>query len=255
MEIPTIDDNPEPEILWWVGCAPATDTRAQKTARAFAQILITAKINFAVLGENELCTGDSARRAGKEDTFFTLAQSNVEVLNEVKPKRIVTTCPHCLHVLKNEYPAFGGNYEVIHHTQLIDEILTDGRLKTNQPVSILNHPPRVTFHDPCYLGRQNNILEEPRNDLAILGVELVEMAHSGVKSFCCGAGGAQMWKEEEPGMERVSAYRFKEAEATGADAIAVGCPFCMLMLTDAKKDANSEIQLVDIAELVVQQIG
>jgi len=259
MDMPTIDVNPEPEILWWVGCAPATDARAQKTARAFAQILNAAKVNYAVLGENEQCTGDSARRAGKEDIFFALAQANVEILNEVKPRRIVTTCPHCLHALKNEYPAFGGNYEVVHHTQLINELMTNDRLKLNhqilaQQTNAMEHPPHVTFHDPCYLGRQNNILEEPRLDLAMLGVELVEMTHSGAKSFCCGAGGAQMWKEEEHGTERVSGYRFKEALATGADILAVGCPFCMVMLTDAKKDANSEVQVLDVAELVAAQL-
>ena len=258
MQVPTIDDNPEPEILWWVGCAPATDARAQKTARAFAKILNTAKINYAVLGENEQCTGDSARRAGKEDIFFALAQTNVEILNEVKPKRIVTTCPHCLHTLRNEYPAFGGNYDVVHHTQFINELLSSDRLKLNPPTqdqqASTNHSPHVTFHDPCYLGRQNNILGEPRLDLAMLDVELVEMAHNGAKSFCCGAGGAQMWKEEEHGTERVSTFRFKEAVATGADIIAVGCPFCMVMLTDARKDANSEVQVLDVAELVAEQI-
>ncbi len=255
LNVPTIDQNPEPEILWWVGCAPATDVRAQKTARAFAHILSTAGVNYAVLGENEQCTGDSARRAGKEDIFFGLAQANVEILNEVNPKRIVTTCPHCLHTLKNEYPAFGGNYQVIHHTQLINELITDGHLKLNPKPKIQNPKPKITFHDPCYLGRQNSILEEPRQDLAFLGAELVEMPHSGAKSFCCGAGGAQMWKEEEHGSEKINAARFKEALSTGASTVAVACPFCMVMLTDAKKDANSEVAVLDIAELVAEEIG
>ncbi|MBP1693997.1 MAG: protein of unknown function cysteine-rich region domain protein, partial [Chloroflexi bacterium] len=224
LDVPTIDDNPEPEILWWVGCAPATDARAQKTARAFAQILNAAGINYAVLGENEQCTGDSARRAGKEDLFFGLATANVELLNEVKPKRIVTTCPHCLHTLKNEYPAFGGNYKVIHHTQLIAELISIGSLRLN-PISNVQHPTStITFHDPCYLGRQNGILEAPRQDLAASGLELVEMAHHEAQSFCCGAGGAQMWKEEEHGTKRVNAYRFGEALETGAGTLAVGCP-------------------------------
>jgi Fe-S oxidoreductase len=254
MDVPTIDENPEPEILWWVGCAPATDARAQKTARAFARILNSAGVNYAVLGKIEQCTGDSARRAGKEDIFFALAQVNVEILNEVGPKRIVTTCPHCLHTLKNEYPAFGGNYEVIHHTEFINELILNGRLKLNSQSKIQNPQSKITFHDPCYLGRQNGVLDAPRQDLALLGIELVEMPRSGAKSFCCGAGGAQMWKEEEHGVERVNAARFKEALATGAGTLAVACPFCMVMLTDAKKDANSDVAVLDVAEIIAEQI-
>ena len=253
LEVPTIEDNPEPEILWWVGCAPATDARAQKTARAFAQILNYTGLKYAVLGENEQCTGDSARRAGKEDIFFGLAQANVEILNEVNPKRIVTTCPHCLHTLKNEYPAFGGNYEVIHHTQLIAELQTARKLDLKPNFQPLTSP--ITFHDPCYLGRQNGILIEPRQDLASLGLELVEMQRTGEKSFCCGAGGAQMWKEEEHGEERLNANRFKEAQATGAGMLAVACPFCMVMLTDAKNDLGSAMQVLDVAEIVAEQIA
>lgn len=245
IEVPTIEDNPEPDILWWVGCAPATDARAQKTAVAFAEILNAAGVSYAVLGEGEQCTGDSARRAGKEDVFFGLAQANVEILNEVKPKRIVATCPHCLHTLKNEYPAFGGNYTVIHHTTLINELLESGKLKLNT-----DSAGRITFHDPCYLGRHNGIMVDPRLALQRAHAELVEMPRHGMQSFCCGAGGAQMWKEEEHGTERVSANRFNEAAQTGAQTIAVGCPFCMVMLTDAKKDANSEIQVLDVAEII-----
>ncbi len=249
LDVPTIDENPAPEILWWVGCAPATDARAQKIARAFAQILNTAGVKFAVLGEQEQCTGDSARRAGKEDLFFQLALTNVEILNEVAPKRIVTTCPHCLHTLKNEYPAFGGNYEIVHHTQYINELIAGGRLK-------MKHSPdgAITFHDPCYLGRQNKVLDEPRSLLEYTGREFIELPRHGQKSFCCGAGGAQMWKEEEHGAERVNANRFREAQASGASTLAVGCPFCMVMLTDAKKDANSEMEVLDIAEIVASQI-
>lgn len=262
LEVPTIDDNPEPEILWWVGCAPATDSRAQKTARAFVEILQAAGVNYAVLGQNEQCTGDSARRAGKEDIFFGLALGNVEILNEVAPKRIVTTCPHCLHTLKNEYPAFGGNYTVIHHTQLINELVGAGKITLNpqseidnQQSSISNpQSPKVTFHDPCYLGRQNDILIEPRYLLEQAGSRVVEMEHSGRKSFCCGAGGAQMWKEEEHGAQRVNITRFKEAAASGAQTLAVGCPFCMVMLNDARKDENSEMQVLDVAEIVAAQL-
>ena len=236
-----------------MGCAPATDARAQKTARAFAQILNYTGLKYAVLGENEQCTGDSARRAGKEDIFFGLAQANVEILNEVNPKRIVTTCPHCLHTLKNEYPAFGGNYEVIHHTQLIAELQTARKLDLKPNFQPLTSP--ITFHDPCYLGRQNGILIEPRQSLASLGLELVEMQRTGEKSFCCGAGGAQMWKEEEHGEERLNANRFKEAQATGAGTLAVACPFCMVMLTDAKNDLGSAMQVLDVAEIVAEQIA
>jgi Fe-S oxidoreductase len=247
--VTTIDDNPQPEVLWWVGCAPATDARAQKTARAFAEILNAAGVNYAVLGEGEQCTGDSARRAGKEDIFFGLAIANVEILNEVNPRRIVTTCPHCLHTLKNEYPAFGGNYTVIHHTQLINELVAAGKLKLKR-----DGLEKVTYHDPCYLGRHNQITDPPRQALASLGANLVEMPRHGMQSFCCGAGGAQMWKEEEHGKERVNANRFTEALQTGAQTVAVGCPFCMTMLTDARKDLNSEVQVQDIAEIVADAL-
>jgi len=249
LAVPTIDEVPEPEILWWVGCAPATDARAQKTARAFAEILNKAGVKYAVLGEGEQCTGDSARRAGKEDLFFALASANVEMLNEINPPRIVTTCPHCLHTLKNEYPAFGGNYTVIHHTQLINELIGAGKLKLKRDGEL-----KATFHDPCYLGRHNQVIDAPRLVLENVGANLIEMPRHGMQSFCCGAGGAQMWKEEEHGVERVSANRFAEAQATGAQTIAVGCPFCMVMLNDARKDANSEIEVLDVAEIVAQVI-
>lgn len=247
LAVPTIEENPEPDLLWWVGCAPATDARAQKTARAFAQILNAAGVNYAVLGEMEQCTGDSARRAGNEFLFNEMASANVEILNEVAPKRIVTTCPHCLHTLKNEYPAFGGNYQVVHHTQLINELLVSGKLKLNR-----NGKALITYHDPCYLGRQNQIITEPRQVLNNSGVKLVEMPNHAAKSFCCGAGGGQMWKEEEKGTERVSLHRFREAQATGAEILALGCPFCMVMFNDAKKDAGSAIQVLDVAEIIAQ---
>ena len=250
LNVPTIEKQPEPEILWWVGCAPATDERAKKTARAFAQLLNAAGVNFAVLGQSEQCTGDSARRAGNEFLFNELASANVELLNEVAPRRIVTTCPHCLHTLKNEYPAFGGNFAVLHHSQLINELVAAGKLKL-KPESL----EAITYHDPCYLGRHNHILTEPRLALQSAGASLIEMPRHAMQSFCCGAGGAQMWKEEEHGVERVSANRFKEAQATGASTLAVGCPFCMTMLTDACKDANSEMQVLDIAEIVLQALN
>ncbi len=254
MNIPTIAQNPEPEVLWWVGCAPATEARAQKTARAFAKILQAAGVNFAVLGQAEQCTGDSARRAGREDIFFGLATANVELLNEVKPRRIVTTCPHCLHTLKNEYPAFGGNYEVIHHTQLINELMAGGKLRLEPPAPVKNRPASITYHDPCYLGRHNGIYADPRLALKYAGSDMVEMPRHADLSFCCGAGGTQMWKEEEHGSARVSAVRIAEARATGADTMAVACPFCMIMLTDAAKAEGEQVKVVDVAEIVAGRI-
>ena len=254
INVPTIDENPTPDILWWVGCAPATDARAQKVARAFAIVLNRAGVNYAVLGKHEQCTGDSARRAGNEYLFDEMATANVELLNSVAPKRIVTTCPHCLHTLKNEYPAFGGTYTVIHHSQFINELITNGKLEFNNPEHGDNQIVNITYHDPCYLSRHNHIIYEPRSDFKMTGFSLTELPRHGLKSFCCGAGGAQMWKEEEHGWERVNANRFREAEATGADVLAVGCPFCMIMLTDAKKAINSEMQVLDIAELVTARL-
>lgn len=250
LSVPTIEQNGEPEILWWVGCAPATDARAQKTAQAFAKILNTAGVNYAVLGQNEACTGDSARRAGREDIFFGLASQNVEILNEVAPKRIVTTCPHCMHTIKNEYPAFGGNYQVIHHTQLINELVGAGKISMN----IEGDNMQVTFHDPCYLGRHNKEFDSPRDALNSVGVTMVEMPRNGAKSFCCGAGGAQMWKEEEAGSSRVNEARFAEAKSTGANTVAVGCPFCLTMMNDASKADGESMQVKDVAELVAERL-
>ena len=250
LDVPTIEQNGEPEILWWVGCAPATDARAQKTAQAFSKILNAAGVNYAVLGQNEQCTGDSARRAGNEYLFFELATANVEILNEVKPPRIVTTCPHCLHTLKNEYPAFGGDYEVIHHTQLINELVGAGKISMDVTADDL----KVTFHDPCYLGRHNKITDAPREALKNAGMLTIEMPRHGQKSFCCGAGGAQMWKEEEHGDANVNITRFKEAKATGAGSVAVGCPFCMTMLNDASKADGGEVAVKDVAEIVAERL-
>lgn len=253
MEVPTIDENPEPELLWWVGCAPAYDPRAQQTARAFAQVLTAAGVNYAVLGESERCTGDSARRAGNEYLFAEMAQANVEMLNEVKPKRIVTTCPHCLHTLGKEYSQFGGNYEVVHHTQLLSELVAAKKIS----VASNGESDTITFHDPCYLGRHNGIVDAPRAVLAELTgatAPMVEMPRHGRQSFCCGAGGAQMWKEEEHGDKAVNQERFQEAAATGAKTVAVGCPFCMTMMTDAATKAGGEVKVKDIAELVAERL-
>jgi len=250
LRVPTIEQNGEPEVLWWVGCAPATDARAQMTAQAFAKILNAAGVNYAVLGQNEACTGDSARRAGREDIFFGLASQNVEILNEVAPKRIVTTCPHCLHTIKNEYPAFGGNYEVIHHTQLINELVGAGKISLNLDGDNM----RVTFHDPCYLGRHNKEFDPPRDSLKATGITTIEMPRHGAKSFCCGAGGAQMWKEEEAGTGRVNEARFQEAKSTGANTVAVGCPFCLTMMNDASRADGDSMQVRDVAELVAERL-
>ena len=249
IEVPTIEDNPEPEILWWVGCAAATDARAQKTARAFAKILNAAGVNYAVLGEQETCCGDSARRSGNEYLFFELATANVEMLNEVAPKRIVTTCPHGFHTLKNEYPQFGGNYEVVHHSQFVEELLKEGKIKIDK-----DGLEKITFHDPCYLGRHNGEYDAPRFVLEQVGADLVEMEHTKNKSFCCGAGGAQIWKEEE-GDKRINLTRYAEAQETGAETVAVACPFCMIMLNDASKEAGENAPVVkDIVEIVAEHL-
>jgi Fe-S oxidoreductase len=213
-------------------------------------VLNAAGVDYAVLGESERCTGDAARRAGNEYLFYEMAQANIETLNEVRPKRIVTTCPHCLHTLGKEYPQFGGHYEVIHHTQLLAE------LAAAKKISVQRHGAHdaITFHDPCYLGRHNGVVAAPRAVLGDLGVNMVEMPRHGAQSFCCGAGGAQMWKEEEHGQKAVNQERFDEAAATGAQTVAVGCPFCLTMLTDAAKKSGGKTQVKDVAELVAERM-
>lgn len=252
MHVPTIEENPHFDILYWVGCAANYDPRAQITARSFVKILQVAGVNFAVLGERENCTGDVARRAGKEDTYFELATGNVETLNEVNPPRIVVTCPHCLHNLGKEYHQFGGNYAVIHHTQLIEELVASGKLPENAWPKKL---PNVTFHDPCYLGRHNGVYNAPRNVLNKAGAEVIEMPRTRNNSFCCGAGGAQFWKEEEHGTEAVNVNRLKEATATGAEVLAVGCPFCMQMFNSAKAEVEGAPEIKDVAELIAENLG
>ena len=250
LDVPTVDENPDFDVLWWVGCAPSYDPRAQQTAKALAQVLNAAGVNFAVLGEMESCTGDSARRSGNEALFYEMAMANIETLNEVAPTRIVTTCPHCLHTLGKEYGELGGHYDVIHHTQLLSE------LTALRKISVANSGEHdtITFHDPCYLGRHNGIVGAPRRVLGSMGLPTVEMPRSGGQSFCCGAGGAQMWKEEEHGDEAVSMARYKEASATGAKTIAVGCPFCLTMMTDASKEADEGIVVKDVVELMAERL-
>ena len=248
LDIPTVEHNPQAELLWWVGCAPATDPRAQQTARAFARVLKAGGVDFAVLGGREQCTGDPARRSGNDYLFHELATANVETLNQVAPRRIVTTCPHCLHTIRNEYAAYGGHFEVVHHSQLLQELIDSGRirLRTDERQS-------VTFHDPCYLGRQNGVFEAPRGALEGAGLQLTEMERSRSQSFCCGAGGAQMWKEEEDGSERVSQNRLREASNTGAETLAVGCPFCMIMLNATEADDGAPA-ILDVAEIIADRL-
>ncbi len=247
--VPTIEEDPHADLLWWVGCAPSYDQRAQKTARSLVKLLHAAGIRFAVLGGKERCTGDAARRSGNEYLFDMLARENIDTLNTVRPRRILTTCPHCLHTLGKEYRALGGLYEVVHHTQLLAELAAAGKLDF-APEDGLDG---VTFHDPCYLGRQNGIVDAPREALAALDLPIVEMPRHGKRSFCCGAGGAQMWKEEEP--PTVSDARYEEAASTGARLLATGCPFCLTMMTDAAKKADQPLVVKDVAEILADRLA
>jgi Fe-S oxidoreductase len=252
LDVPTTEDNPTFEVLYWVGCAASYEPRARETARALVKVLRAANVNFAVLGDAEACTGDVARRSGNEFLYSEMAKANVETLNAVKPTRIVVTCPHCFHNLGKEYGQFGGSYEVVHHTQLIEELIAAGKL----PASA--HPSKqanVTFHDPCYLGRHNGVIDAPRQVLAAQGVALVEMPRSRANSFCCGAGGAQFWKEEEHGSARVNLTRYQEAKSTGADTLAVGCPFCMRMFADASAEIAGGPVVKDVIEIVAENLG
>jgi Fe-S oxidoreductase len=245
LRVKSIDENPGFDILYWVGCAGAFDQRGQKIARAFTKILNHAGVNFAILGNKENCTGDSARRTGNEYLFAMMAEKNVETLNAAGAKKIVTTCPHCLQTLKNEYPQFGGNYEVVHHTQFIESLFSEGKIRLNT-----NNGIKLTFHDPCYLGRHNGIFESPRNALHSAGMTVLEMERSRNRSFCCGAGGGNMWKEEEEGKDAVRRERFREAENTGSPVLGTGCPFCLTMLRDAGNELGSELTVRDIGEII-----
>ena len=247
--VPTVEQNPEFEVLYWVGCAAAFDPRAQETARALVTVLHRAGINFAVLGNQESCTGDVARRAGNEYLFYEMANMNIETLNAVGPKKIITACPHCLHTLQTEYPDYGGHYQVVHHTEFINELIGQGKIKLD-PAKM----DQTTFHDPCYLGRHNGQYEAPRQVLKQAGADLVEMKRSGRNSFCCGAGGAQMWKEEEHGSQAVNLNRYQEAKASGAKTLAAGCPFCTRMLTDANAQEGEAMAVRDVAEIVAEAL-
>jgi len=239
-----------PDVLFWVGCAGSFDQRAQKITKAFATILNKVGINYAILGAEEACTGDPARRAGNEFLFQMMAYQNIQTLNNYGIKKIVTTCPHCFNIFKNEYPELGGTYEVVHHTSFLQGLIDEGKIKLKDDGTFKGK--RITYHDSCYLGRANDIYEAPRRVLEALDAELVEMKSCRKNGFCCGAGGAQMFKEEEPGKIRINWDRANEAIDTGSSIVAAACPFCNTMLTDGVKAADREekVQVLDVAELV-----
>lgn len=251
-DVPTVQQNPEFDVLLWVGCAGSYDPTAQKTVRAMATILNESGTNFAILGNEESCTGDPARRSGHEALFYEMALGNIETLNGygVNEKTVVTSCPHCMTAIGTEYKQLGGDYKVFHHTQMIADLIGKGKLTLQNNVL-----EKVTFHDPCYLGRHNGEYDSPRQALADAGAFLMDPERSKNNSFCCGAGGAQMWKEEEHGDEAVNVNRYKELKETGADTIAVGCPFCAQMMNDANDEAGAPMKVKDVAEIVVDAMG
>lgn len=253
MVIPTMAEKmaegKSPEVLFWVGCAGSFDDRAKKITKAFAKIMIEAKVDFAVLGAEESCTGDPAKRSGNEFLFQMQAVTNIEVLNAYEVKKIVTTCPHCFNTLKNEYPELGGSYEVMHHTEFLKALLDEGRMTIEGGKY---NGKRITFHDPCYLGRANGVYEAPRDLIRKLEGELVEMKRCKSNGLCCGAGGAQMFKDAEKGDKEIFVERTEEALETAPDLIATGCPFCNTMMTDGIKNKEKEksVRVMDIAELI-----
>ncbi len=238
-----------PEVLFWVGCAGSFDDRAKRITVAFASLLQKADISFAVLGTEESCTGDPAKRSGNEFLFQMQAMANIEVLNGYEVKKIVTTCPHCFNTLKNEYPELGGNYEVLHHTTFLRQLISEGRLKVEGGAF---KGKRITFHDPCYLGRANSVFEAPRELIRELDAELVEMKNCRERGLCCGAGGAQMFKEAEPGNKEVNIERTEQAIETQPEIVAAACPFCNTMMTDGvkNKEKEAQIKVLDVAELL-----
>ncbi len=259
MNVPTLAEltakGETPEILFWVGCAGSFDDRAKRVTRAFVKILNAVGTKFAVLGTEEACTGDPARRAGNEFLFQMQAMNNITILNGYNVKKIVTTCPHCFNILKNEYPELGGNYEVMHHSTFINQLIAEGKIKMTEGGDFKGR--KITYHDSCYLGRANNIYEAPRAVLESLDADLVEMKRCRTTGLCCGAGGAQMFKEPEKGNKDINIARTEEAIATGASTIAVACPFCMTMMSDGVKNKEKEGQIVvkDLAELIAEKQG
>lgn len=253
-QVPTMADfmarGEEPEVLFWVGCAGSFDDRYKKVTIAFTKILNKLGIKFAVLGTEESCTGDPARRAGNDFLFQMLAIQNIEVMNGYGVKKIVTACPHCFNTLKNEYPALGGNYEVMHHSEFLQNLINTGKIKLQGGGEFKGK--RITYHDSCYLGRANDIYEAPREVLQALDAELVEMKRSRRHGLCCGAGGGQMFKEAEPGNKEVNIERIEEALETNPNIVAVACPFCMTMISDGvkNKEKENEVKVYDLAELI-----
>lgn len=258
IQIPTMAEKlaagEQPEILFWVGCAGSFDERYKTVTLAFVKILNKLGINFAVLGEEETCTGDPARRAGNEFLFQMQAMSNIQVLDGYDIKKIVTACPHCFNTLKNEYPALGGNYDVLHHSQFLQQLIHNGQVVLKGGGGYKGK--KITFHDSCFLGRANDIYEAPREIIEALDMELVEMKRCRSKGLCCGAGGAQMFKEPEPGKKDINIERTEEALATGAKTIAVACPFCLTMISDGvkNKEKEAEVKVLDLAELIANDL-
>lgn len=244
-----------PDVLFWVGCAGSFDERAKSITVAFVKILNHLKINFAVLGPEEACTGDPAKRAGNEFLFQMQAMSNIQVLNAYNVKKIVTTCPHCFNTIKNEYPQLGGSYEVMHHATFLQQLIDEGKLKMKEGGEFKGK--KITYHDSCYLGRANNIYEAPRKVLELLDAELIEMKRCKTTGLCCGAGGGQMFKEPEKGKKDINIERAEEALGTGAEIIASNCPFCMTMLSDGVKNKEKEatVKVYDLAELIAKSEG
>ena len=253
IEVPTLaelkEKNKKAEIVFWVGCAGSFDERAKKITKAFAKILVDSKISFAVLGSEEICTGDPAKRSGNEFLFQMQAMQNISTLDKYGVKKIVTTCPHCFNTLKNEYPQLGGTYEVLHHSQFLDELIKNKKLSFKDG---LYKGKRITYHDPCYLGRANQVYESPRNLILKLKAELVEMKNCKSKGLCCGAGGAQMFKEAEKGDKEINIKRTEQALEADTEIIAAACPFCNTMLSDGikNKEMENKVALMDIAELI-----
>lgn len=244
-----------PEVLFWVGCAGSFDDRYKRVTKAFVQILNAAGISFAVLGTEESCTGDPARRAGNEFLFQMQAMSNIQVLNGYGIRKIVTACPHCFNTIRNEYPELGGEYEVIHHSVFLQQLIDNGKIKMMEGGAFKGK--KITYHDSCFLGRANNIYEAPRAVLERLDADLVEMKRCRTRGLCCGAGGGQMFKESEPGRKDINIERTEEALATGASTIAVACPFCMTMISDGvkNKEKEADVKVKDLAELIAEAQG
>jgi len=244
----------QPDILFWVGCAGSFDARAQRVTAAFCTILNECNINYAILGNEEQCTGDPARRAGNEFVFQMLALQNIQTLNMYEVKKIVTACPHCFNTLKNDYPELGGVYDVVHHSEFLNQLIQEGRIKLKEGGDFKGK--KIAYHDSCYLGRINGIYEAPRSILESLDADLADIKRSRQNGLCCGAGGAQMFKEDEPGAKRINIERAEELIATGSDVIAANCPFCITMLQDGlkAKDQQDKIMVFDLSEMILNNI-